>query len=161
MHFPVIETDKSQNFPMVAFWGVPKLSTSPEVTIFSPLVPYPFISDQCLKDDRWTTLPLRNSIVALDLWNLQTHKIWIILRGENYVSMNLLVSTHLLLYIDLNILNFCKFYNAVFQRTFLGNFYSFKLAKFVPCKTHLMVILNLQIVDIVIIKSSLNSCKQL
>ena len=62
-----LETHKSQNFPMVAPRGVAKLSTSPEVTIFPPPVPYSFISDQCLKGDRWTTLFLRKSIVAMDL----------------------------------------------------------------------------------------------
>ena len=93
-----LETHKSENFHIVAHRGVAKLSISPEVTIFPPPVPSPFTSDQCLKGDRWTTLFLRNSIVAMDLENLQTHKIWIILRGETYVSINLLVSTHLLLY---------------------------------------------------------------
>ena len=62
-----LKTYKSQTFPMIAPRGVAKLSTSPKVTIFPPLVPYYFISDQCLKGDRWTTLFLRNSIVAMDL----------------------------------------------------------------------------------------------
>ena len=62
-----LETHKSQIFPMIAPRGVAKLSTSPKVTIFLPPVPYYFISDQCLKGDRWTTLFLRNSIVAMDL----------------------------------------------------------------------------------------------
>ena len=60
-----LETHKSQNFHMVVSRGIVKLSTSPEVTIFTPPVPYSFISDQCLKGDRWTTLFLRNSIVAM------------------------------------------------------------------------------------------------
>ena len=47
-----LETHKSQNFHMVAPWGVAKLSTLFEVTIFFPPVPYPFISDQCLKGGR-------------------------------------------------------------------------------------------------------------
>ena len=93
-----LETHKSQNVPMVTPSEVAKLSASLEVTIFPPPVPCPLISDQCLKYDRWTTLLLRNSIVAMDLQNLQTHKIWIVLRGETYVSLNLLASTYLLLY---------------------------------------------------------------
>ena len=47
-----LETHKSQNFHMVVSRGIVKLSTSPEVTIFTPPVPYSFISDQCLKGDR-------------------------------------------------------------------------------------------------------------
>ena len=47
-----LETNKSQTFAMVAPQRVAKLSTSPEVTISSPPVSYPFISDQCLKGDR-------------------------------------------------------------------------------------------------------------
>ena len=86
--FSSLETHKSQNFPMVTPQGVAKLSISPKVTIFLPPVPYLFISDQCLKSDRWATLFSRN----------KTHKIWIILRGETYVSINLLVSTNLLLH---------------------------------------------------------------
>ena len=31
---------------MVPPWGVAKLSTSPEVTIFTPPAPYPFISEE-------------------------------------------------------------------------------------------------------------------
>ena len=92
-----LKTHKSHIFTMIAPWGVAKLSTSPKVTIFPAPVPYYFISDQCLKGDRWTTLFLRNSIVAIDLQSLRTHKIWNILRGETYVSINLLASTHLLL----------------------------------------------------------------
>ena len=62
-----LKTHKSQIFPMIAPRGVAKLSTSPKVTIFPPPVPYYFISGQCLKGDRWTTLLSRNSIVAIDL----------------------------------------------------------------------------------------------
>ena len=47
-----------------------------------------------------------------------------------------------------------EFYN-VFQITILRNFYPFKLAKFIPCKTYFTVLINLQIVEIVIIKSIL------
>ena len=54
-----LETQKSQNFPMVASRRVAKLSTSPEVTIFSPPVPYSFISVQCLKGDRWTIFHIK------------------------------------------------------------------------------------------------------
>ena len=93
-----LKTHKSQIFPMISLRGVGKLSISPKVTIFPPPIPYYFISDKCLKGDRWTTLFLRNSIVAIDLQSLRTHKIWNILRGETYVSINLLASTHLLLY---------------------------------------------------------------
>ena len=62
-----LKTPKSRIFPMIAHQGVAKLSTSPKVTISLPLVPYYFTSDQCLKDDRWTTLVLRNFTVAMDL----------------------------------------------------------------------------------------------
>ena len=62
-----IKTHKSHIFPMVALRGVAKLSISPKVTIFPPLVPYYLISDQCLKGDRWTTLFWGKSIVAMDL----------------------------------------------------------------------------------------------
>ena len=65
--FSALKTPKSQIFSMIAPQGVAKLSTSPKVTIFLPLVPYYFISDQCLKGDRWTTLFLRNLTVAMDL----------------------------------------------------------------------------------------------
>ena len=41
-----LETHKNQNFQMVPPWGVAKLSTSPEVTIFTPPAPYPFISEE-------------------------------------------------------------------------------------------------------------------
>ena len=41
---------------------------------------------------------LRNLIVAMDLWRLRTHKTWNILRGETYVSINFLASTHLPVY---------------------------------------------------------------
>ena len=51
-----LETHKTQNFPMIAPRGFAKLSTSPKVTIFPPPVPYPFISDQCLKGDSGSTL---------------------------------------------------------------------------------------------------------
>ena len=43
-----LETHKSQIFPMIPPRRVPKLITSPKVTIFFPPVPYHFISDQCL-----------------------------------------------------------------------------------------------------------------
>ena len=62
-----LETHKSEHFTQVAPRGVAKPTTSPEVTISPPPVPYSFISDQCLKGDRWTTLFLSNSIVAIDL----------------------------------------------------------------------------------------------
>ena len=52
---------------MIAPRGLAKLSTSPKVTIFPLPVPYYFILDQYLKDDRWTTLFLKKSIVAMDL----------------------------------------------------------------------------------------------
>ena len=92
-----LKTHKSQFFPMIASPGIAKLRTSPKVTIFPPPVPHYFISDQCLKVDRWTTLFLRNSIVAMDLFSLRNHETWNILRGETYASINL-ASTHLLLY---------------------------------------------------------------
>ena len=62
-----LKIHKSQTFPMIAPWGVAKLSTLPKVTIFAPLVPYYFVPDQCLKGDRRTNLFLRNSIVRMDL----------------------------------------------------------------------------------------------
>ena len=93
-----LETHKGHIFSMIAPWRVAKLSTSPKVTILPSPVPCNFISDQCLKGDRWTTLFLRNSIVAKDLKSLPTHKIWNILRGETYVSIHLLATTHLVLY---------------------------------------------------------------
>ena len=109
-----LKTHKSQTFLMIVPRGIAKLSTSPKVTIFPPPVPYPFILDQCLKGDRWATLFLTNSIVVMDLLNLQTHKIWIILRGETYISINLRPSTHLLLY---------RFkYNNLLQTQSLANF---------------------------------------
>ena len=88
-----LETHKTHNSPMITPRGVAKLSTSCKMTIFPPPVPYLFISDHCLKRDCWPTLFLRNSIVAMDLQNLQIHKIWIISRGETYVRINLLAST--------------------------------------------------------------------
>ena len=60
-----LETHQSQIFPMIALRGVAKLSTAPKVAIFPPPVPCNFNSDQCLKCDRWTTLFLRNLIVAM------------------------------------------------------------------------------------------------
>ena len=93
-----LNTHKSQTYPMIAARKFAKLSTSLKVTIFPSPVPYYFISDQCLKGDRWTTLLLRNSTVAMDLYSLQTHKTWNILRGETYVSTHLLASTHALLH---------------------------------------------------------------
>ena len=109
-----LETHATPNFPMITPRGVAKLSTSPKVTIFPPPVPYPFILDQCLKGDRWATLFLTNSILVMDLLNLQTHKIWIILRGETYISTNLRPSTRLLLY---------RFkYNNLLQAQSLANF---------------------------------------
>ena len=62
-----LKTQKTQIFPRIAPRGVAKLRTLPKVTISPPLVPYYFVSDQCLKGDCWTTLFLRNSIVAIDL----------------------------------------------------------------------------------------------
>ena len=107
-----LEIPKSENFHKVAPRGVAKLSTSPEVTIFPPPVPYPFISDPCLKGERWTTLFLRNSAVAMIYKIFKSIKgerrIHKISRGETYVSINLLASTHLLIYIISNTLNFCK-----------------------------------------------------
>ena len=52
-----LKTDKSQIFPMIAPQGVAKL-------IFSPPSPYYFISDQCLKGERWTT------ILAIIFWDI-------------------------------------------------------------------------------------------
>ena len=126
-----LETHKSQIFPMVAHRSVAKLSTSHEVTIFPPPVPYLFISDHFLKGDRWTTLFLRNLIVAMDFQNLQTHKIWIILRGEPYVNINLLASTRLLLYRFkyickqkiLQILEYC------FPNNYFGKFLFLQISK--------------------------------
>ena len=71
---------------MIAPRGVAKQSTSPKVTIFPPPLSYNFISDQYLKGDRWTTLFLRNSILAMDLQSLRDHKTWNILRGEADVT---------------------------------------------------------------------------
>ena len=62
-----LKSHKSQIFPMITPREVAKLSTSPKVTIFPPLVPYYFISDQCLKGDCWNTLFFKNSVVAMDL----------------------------------------------------------------------------------------------
>ena len=62
-----LKTHKVNFFSTIAPQGVAKQSTSPKVTIFPLPVPYYFISDQCLKGDRWSTLLLRNSIVAMDL----------------------------------------------------------------------------------------------
>ena len=62
-----LNTYKSQSFLMIAPRGVAKLSTSPKVTIFSPSLLYYFISEQWLKGDRWTTLFMRNLIVAMDV----------------------------------------------------------------------------------------------
>ena len=62
-----LKTHKNQIFPMIAPRRVAKLRTSTKVTIFPPLVPYYFISDKCLKGNRWITLFLRKSIVAIDL----------------------------------------------------------------------------------------------
>ena len=44
-----LQTHKSQIFPMIAPRGLPKLSTSPKVTIFSPPVLYYFILDHSWK----------------------------------------------------------------------------------------------------------------
>ena len=63
---------------MIAPPEVARLNTSPKVIIFlQPVppkviiffqpVPYYFISNQCLKSDRWNTLFLRKLIVAMDL----------------------------------------------------------------------------------------------
>ena len=93
-----LKIHKSQIFPMIAPRGVTKLSTSPKVIIFPSPVPYYFFSDQCLKGDSWTILFSRKSIVAMDLKSLRTRKTWNILRGETYISINLLASTHLLLH---------------------------------------------------------------
>ena len=62
-----LKTYKIQAFLMIAPQGVAKLNTSHKVAIFPPLVPYYFISDQCLKGDHRTTFFLRNLIVAMDL----------------------------------------------------------------------------------------------
>ena len=60
------------------------------------------------------------------------------------------------------------FFKCEITTIIVGNFKTIlsvnvtKLAKFVPCKTYFMVTINLQIVDIIIIKSSfnsVNSCK--
>ena len=138
-----LKTHKSQTFPIIAPRGVTKLSTSPKVTIFPPLVPYYFISDQRLKGDRWTTLFLRSSIVAMDLWSLGTHKTSNILRGETYVSIIVLASTHLRLYRFKYIKLLEAQSLAVFEITIFGNFYCFqkfckKSAKFNPSKTCFM-----------------------
>ena len=126
---------------------VAKLSTSPKVTFFSQPVPYYVISDQCLKGDRWTTLFLRNSIVAMDLLSLRTHKTWNIMSGEAYVGRNLLASTHLLLYKFKYIKLLQVKSLTVSEIIILGNFYAFqkfckKSAKFIPSKTCFMVIGN-------------------
>ena len=70
-----LKTHKRQIFPMIAPQGVNKLSTSPKVTIFLPPLRYYFISDQCLKGDRWTTLFLRNLIVAMDITGCHSYVI--------------------------------------------------------------------------------------
>ena len=62
-----LKTHISQTFPMIGPRGVAKLSTSPKVTIFPPPIPCYFISYQCLKGDRLTTLFLRKLAVAMDL----------------------------------------------------------------------------------------------
>ena len=76
-------------------------------------------------------------------------------RGETHVSINLLASTHLLLYkIKYSRLLQAKIllnFIIVLQITILTNFYSFKFAKFIPCKMYFMVIINFQIVHIVLI----------
>ena len=46
------KTLERQIFLMIALRRVVKLRTSPKVTIFPPLVPYYFTSDQYLKGDR-------------------------------------------------------------------------------------------------------------
>ena len=126
-----IKTHKSQIFPMKAHRGVAKLSTLPKLTISPPPVPCYFISDQCLKGDCWTTLFLRNSIVAMYLQSLRTHKTWNFLKGEPYVSIHLLASTHLLLcrfkYVKLLQAQSLQVLNTVFQVNILGSFYSFKI----------------------------------
>ena len=145
-----LKTHKSQTSPRAASRGVAKLSTSLKVTISLPLVPYYFISDQCLKGDCWTALFLRNSIVAIDLWSLSTHKTGNILKGETCVSINFLANTHLTLYRFKYIKLFQAQNLAVFEITILGNLYSFqkfcnKLAKFLPSKMCFMVIGSSQI----------------
>ena len=76
-------------------------------------------------------------------------------RGETHVSINLLASTHLLLYrikyIRLLQVKILLNFIIVLQITILRNFYSFKFAKFIPCKMYFMVIINFQIVHIVLI----------
>ena len=76
-------------------------------------------------------------------------------RGETHVSINLLASTHLLLYrikyIRLLQAQILLNFIIVLQITILRNFYSFKFAKFIPCKMYFMVIINFQIVHIVLI----------
>ena len=62
-----LNTHKSYIYPMIAPLEVAKLSTSRKVTIFPPPVSYYFISDQCLKGDRSTTLFLRKWIAIMDL----------------------------------------------------------------------------------------------
>ena len=61
----------------------------------------------------------------MDLQGLRTDKTCNISRGETYVSINFLASTHLLLYI----FKYIKLLQAqsigVFEITILGNFYSF------------------------------------
>ena len=140
-----LKTHESQTSPRAASRRVAKLSTSLKLTIFVPLVPYYFISDQCLKGNCWTALFLRNSIVAIDLWSLSTHKTGNILKGETCVSINFLANTHLNLYR----FKYNKLFQAqnlaVFEITILGNLYSFqkfcnKLAKFLPSKVCFMVI---------------------
>ena len=66
-----LETHKSHIFPMIAPRGVAKLKTSHKLPL--PLDHFPSTCSlqfqfryQCLKYDRWTTLLLRNSIVAMD-----------------------------------------------------------------------------------------------
>ena len=65
--FSNLKTHKSQIFPMASPRGVAKRSTSTKVSIFRAPVPCYFISDQDLKGDLWTTLFLRNSIIAMNL----------------------------------------------------------------------------------------------
>ena len=76
-------------------------------------------------------------------------------RGETHVSINLLASIHLLLYrikyIRLLQAKILLNFIIVLQITILRNFYSFKFAKFIPCKMYFMVIINFQIVHIVLI----------
>ena len=144
-----LKTHKSQTFLMIVPRGIAKLSTSPKVTIFPPPVPYYFISDKRLKGDGWTTLFLRNSMVAMVCKVFEPIKLEIFWE-EAYVSIKFLTKTHLLLYR----FKYIKLLQAqsltVFEMTILGNFYSFqkfcsKLAKFIPSKTCFMVIGSLQI----------------